>query len=72
LTLVLAIVAALILAALILAILVLAALILALAALTALILAALTALATGAEVILGALLALLDLVAEAAARVLVC
>jgi hypothetical protein len=60
--------ATLALAVLVLATLALAVLVLATLALTAL---ALTALATAAEVILGALLALLDLVAEAAACALV-
>jgi hypothetical protein len=67
---VLVLAAALVLATLILAT-TLALAVLVLAALTALVLAALTALATAAEVILGALLALLDLVAEAAACALV-
>jgi len=71
-TLVLAILAAaLVLATLVLATLVLAVLVLAALALAALVLAALTALATAAKVIFGALLALLDLVAEAAACALV-
>src|SRR5262249_24999301 len=58
-TLILAVLAALVLAALILAVL------------AALVLAALAALATGAKVFLGTLLALLDLVAETSTRALV-